>query len=135
MGIIEKLLGKKKGPLYKIVWNLSDLQRKIPRLPKQYPAGGFTFGAGKGVAEEQIPIICRNIEEALGALETGLDPNGNPITKKQIGEGLMNLVQATKKPGFAGLLNGVLNVDGIAELESYMDRLRDVAGQLRQFED
>ena len=46
----------------------------------------------------------------------------------------MNLVNATKKPGFVGLLNGVLNVDGIAKLESYMDRLRDIANQLRQME-
>ena len=134
MGVMEKLLGKEKGPLYRIGWNLSDLQRKIPRLPKQYPAGGFTFGAGKGAAEEQIPIICRNIEQAFTAVETGLDPNGNPITRKEIGEGLMNLVNATKKPGFVGLLNGVLNVDGIAKLESYMDRLRDIANQLRQME-
>ncbi|MGD2127055.1 MAG: hypothetical protein PVG99_13300 [Desulfobacteraceae bacterium] len=134
MGIIEKLVGKKKGPVYKVAWNLSDLKRKIPRLPKLYPAGGFTFGAGKGVAEEQIPIICRNIEEALTALETGLDPNGNPITRKQIGEGLRNLVNATKKPGFAGLLNAVLSIDGVAKLESYMDRLGDVADQLCQMD-
>ena len=79
MGIIEKLLGKGKGPLYRIGWNLSDLQRKIPRLPKQYPAGGFTFGAGKGVAEEQIPIICRNIEQAFTAVET---PSWKPNYKE-----------------------------------------------------
>lgn len=56
MGIFGR--GKTSG----IVQELLTLKTKISELPEQYPAGGFSFGPGAGQAQEQIPIICRNIE-------------------------------------------------------------------------
>ena len=66
MGIFGR--GKTSG----IVQELLTLKTKISELPKQYPVGGFSFGSGAGQAQEQIPIICRNIDEAITCLNTGL---------------------------------------------------------------
>ena len=124
--------GNKEATVPRIAADLLTLKSRISNLPEEYPAIGESFGPGAGVAKQQIPIICQNIEQAFVALQTGLDPNNNPISKEQIEEGLINLANATKKPEFSGLLNTVLSVRGVIKLESYMDQLGVVADQLRQ---
>ena len=60
--ILIRPLQQKKKNISEITQELQTLKTKISELPEQYPAGGFSFGPGAGQAQEQIPIICRNIE-------------------------------------------------------------------------
>jgi hypothetical protein len=106
---------------------LIDIKERIARLPTQFPTSAHTFGAGAMQAQEQIPIISRNIDQAVAALKTGIDPNGNPITKQQISSGLKNLVRATQKPAFIGLMSAVLDSNGIQQLERSMVELERIA--------
>lgn len=106
---------------------LLDLKAELSALTTKYPSSGFTFGGGAAQAQEQIPTICRNIDDAIGALNTGFDPHGNPITKAQITDGLKRLVEATRNPAFVGLVTVVLNSDGIQQLEHLMSELKRIA--------
>lgn len=96
MGIFDKLFGKKKEKAKIIAQELQGLKNKIFELPRRYPTGVHTSGSGVAQAQEQIPIICRNIDEAIRALNTGLDPHNRPITKSQIADGIKCLVNATR---------------------------------------
>ncbi|HUS03969.1 MAG TPA: hypothetical protein VMY79_00350 [Dehalococcoidia bacterium] len=128
MGIFDKVFGKSK--VSDIVQELRTLKTKISELPRKYPAGGISFGSGAGQAQEQIPIICRNIDEAIRALNTGLDPYNRPITKSQIGDGLTRLVNATRKPAFVGLMTAVLSNNGIQLLENHLNELEQIGNRI-----
>ena len=125
MGIFDKLFGT--GKASGVVNELQTLREDISILPVQCPALGVSFGGGARQAQEQIPIICQNIDQAVKALKTGLDPNQRPITKQQISAGLKNLVNATRKPAFIGLMTVVLNGDGIKLLENHLNNLERIA--------
>lgn len=117
------------------VQDLENLRIKISQLPKKYPVEGkISFGNGLTQAQEQIPIICMNIEQAIRALKTGFDPNNNPITKPLIADGLKNLIKATRKPEFIGLLSTILNFDGIQRLERYINELEQISNKIRSGE-
>ena len=128
MGIFDKLSGKSKTS--GIVQELRTLKTKISELPAQCPASGTSFGPGAGQAQEQIPIICQNIDQAISALNTGLDPYNRPITKPQIADGLKRLVSATRKPAFIGLMTAVLSGDGIQSLENHLNYLEQIANKI-----
>jgi hypothetical protein len=128
MGLFDKSSGK--GETSGIVQELQDLKTKISELPTQYPAGGASFGAGASQAQEQIPIICQNIDQAISALNTGLDPYNRPITKPQIADGLKRLVSATRKPAFIGLMAAVLSIDGTQSLENHLNNLEQIANKI-----
>ena len=131
MRVSDESSGKKKNTS-EIVQELLALKSKISELPQKYPTGTFTFGTGVGEAQEQIPIICRNIDEAIRALDTGVDPYNHPITKSQIADGLIRLVNATRKPAFVGLMIAVLNSEGIQALENHMNELERAASTIPQ---
>ena len=128
MAIFGKLFGKSKTS--GIVQELQTLKIKISELPAQCPAKGISFGAGVTQAQEQIPIICKNIEQAIIALNTGFDPYNRPITKQQIVDGLKHLVSATRKPAFIGLMVAVLSGDGIQSLENHLNYLEQIANKI-----
>jgi len=130
MGMFDKLFGKQKTASG-IVQELLTLKSKTSELPQKYPTGALVFGAGAGKAQEQIPIICRNIDEAIRALNTGLDPHNRPITKFQIADGIKRLVNATRKPAFIGLMTVVLSGDGIQLLENYLNELEQIASRIK----
>ena len=109
---------------------LLDLKAELAELTAKYPAAGFSFGSGATQAQEQIPIICQNIDDAIKALNTGQDPHGNPITKAQITDGLKNLVEATRKPAFIGLMTAALNGEGIKQLEHNLNELERIAEKI-----
>lgn len=77
MGIFGR--GKTSG----ITQELLTLKSKISELPQKYQTGAFVFGAGVGKAQEQVPTICAVIDDAVRALEKGLDVHNQPITKPQ----------------------------------------------------
>jgi hypothetical protein len=115
-----------------VIQDLQDLKSKFSQLPKKYAyEGKFITGPGYLQAKEQIPIICMNIEQAITALKTGFDPNNYPITAPQIAAGLKNLISATRKPGFIGLVSTIIDIDGgIQELESCIDELEQIAKRI-----
>lgn len=123
-----KIFGK--GKASEIVLELQALKSKISELPQKYPTGAFTFGPGVVTAQEQIPTICAVIDDAVKALEKGLDVHNRPISRPQIADGLRRLVIATRKPAFIGLVSVVLSLDGVAELEKYMDNMEQIANKI-----
>jgi hypothetical protein len=128
MGIFGKIFGK--GKASEIVLELQTLRSKISELPQKYPTGAFTFGPGAGTAQEQVPTICAVIDDAIKALEKGLDIHNRPITKPQIADGLKRLVEATRRPAFVGLITAVLSSPGISELEKCMNELEQIASKI-----
>lgn len=128
MGRFGKIFGKDKTS--EIVHELQVLKSKVSEIPQRYPSGAFTFGAGAGTAREQIPTICAVIDDAVKALEKGLDVHNRPITRPQIADGLKRLVAATRRPAFIGLVSAVLNADGVSKLEKYMDELEQIASKI-----
>ena len=128
----EKKDGAAVGLSDEIAKSLSDIRTKFTQLPHSFPATGESVGSGAEVAKQQIPIICANIEQALKALESGLDPNSNPITGELVGEGLTQLVNAAQRSEFLGLMSGVLSIEGVTQMEGYLNELKSLAGQLRQ---
>lgn len=126
--------GKKGEPGSSLVQKLMKLKAQIAAIPAQYSIGGASYGSGAAQAKQQIPIICRNIDEAAEATESGKDPHGIPITFDQISAGLRRLIEATKKPGFEGLLLTILNPDGIRELKDCLDDLEQLLSQLGTYD-
>jgi hypothetical protein len=128
MGRFGKIFGKDNTS--EIVHELQVLKSKVSEIPQSYPSGAFTFGAGAGTARKQIPTICAVIDDAVKALEKGLDVHNRPITRPQIADGLKRLVAATRRPAFIGLVSAVLNADGVSKLEKYMDELEQIASKI-----
>jgi HEAT repeat protein len=127
MEAIEKIQGKTS----EIVRELRTLKFKISELPQKYPTEAFTVGPGVAQAQEQIPIICAVIDDAVKALEKGLDVHDRPITRPQIADGLKRLVTATRKPAFISLILAVLSLDGISELEKHMNEIEQLASKIK----
>lgn len=123
------IFGKSKTS--EIVQELLILKSKISELPQEYQTDAFTFGAGVGKAQEQIPTICAVIDDAVKALEKGLDVHNQLVTKPQIADGLKRLVDATRQPAFIGLISTVFSSVGVSELERYMDELERIARRIK----
>jgi len=129
MGIFNRIFDKSKTS--GTIQELQNLKTKISELPKKYQTHAFVTGPGVGTVREQIPIISRNINDAIKALKTGLDPYNNPITKPQISDGLKHLVFETRKPAFTGLLSTIITTTGIIEFKNYMNELEKIAVRIK----
>jgi hypothetical protein len=130
MGFLDRLRGKDKGTLI-ITSELQALKSKIAKIPEDYPVYAFVTGPGAITARQQIPTVCQVIDDAVKALQTGLDIHNRPITKPQIAAGLKRLVYQTKEPAFIGLVSIVVGFDGIEELKRCMDELNKTAEKIR----
>jgi hypothetical protein len=133
MGPSDQIPSGEQVAVQEITRNLQNLKRELFNLPKTHPTKAFTTGAGVAQAQEQIPIICRNIEDAIKALQTGRDPKGNPITKHQITDGLKQLIAETRRPAFIGLLSTILDGYGIEHFEQLMAEFEQIAERISQF--
>jgi hypothetical protein len=112
------------------VQRLTNLKSEVSELTARHPSGGLSVGGAVAQARQQIPIICQNIDDAIRALDTGLDRSGNPVTKRQISDGLKRLVEATRNPGLVGLLTAVLASHGIQRFEHHMGELERIAEEI-----
>jgi hypothetical protein len=118
------------GPERAEIDDLESLRARLELLPSRCPPTATVVGPGVQQAQEQIPIICRNIDDAVRALSMGRDPNGNPITESEVADGLTNLVQATRDPGFVGGMSLALSTEGVMELLKATEELADIAARL-----
>ncbi len=79
--------------------------------------------------DKQLPWISRTLDEAAGALESGIDPRGLRITNKQIANGLRKLQEMVRHPEYLTAME--LGHPGIAKpLEQYMDQLDRIVGSI-----
>jgi hypothetical protein len=79
--------------------------------------------------DQQLPWISRTLEEAASALESGLDPFGNPITDAQVVGGLRTLIRTVRDPGY--LISMDLGYPGIkAPLKRCMDDLEAIVQRI-----
>jgi len=103
---------------------LRSLRSAVEPLASEHkhPVGALDLS---GRTAQQIPWICRTLEEAASALETGKDPFGNPITEDQIMKGLNKLVEIVREPTYLTTMDIVF--PGIAKpLERSMDTLEQI---------
>jgi TolB-like protein len=110
-----------------VVEELRSLRNSIFALSQRRSDAVPAVGPGAGQAVENIQIVCRNVDEAVRALETGLDPHGRRITKTQVAAGLRRLVDATRQPACISLLTVVLGDDAIRSLENHLRELERMA--------
>ena len=115
-----------------LIQELLTLKSRILELPQKYTTSSFTFGSGVAQAKDQIPIICSNIDDAIDALKKGKDSHNMPITKNQIADGLTNLINATRRPQFIGLITSILNNEGIKEFEKKINELDQIVAKIRK---
>jgi hypothetical protein len=113
---------------------LRAIKAQLTTLPARHPAAAVVVGPGVAHANDQIPIICRTIDEAVAALETGRDPEGLTIAPSQVGRALEHLVADVTGPGFSGLMHTVLSPEGVGELEEAIRQIAGVATDLRAAE-
>ena len=73
------------------------------------------------------PGICMNIQQAIEALRTGVDPNGRPITAPQIGAGLMKLTAYLQQPGWSWLASAAVSDGQMTLLKTYVYDLEQIA--------
>jgi hypothetical protein len=111
--------------------SLKSVKSQLERLPISHAATATAVGPGVGQAREQIPIICRNIDDAVRALRTGRDPSGNRISASLVGDGLRRLADDASGPAFSGLMLTVLSPDGVQVLKTAIDELSRAAERLR----
>jgi len=130
MGFLDRLRGKDKGTLT-IIPELQALKSKIAKIPEDYPVYALVMGPGASTARQQIPTICQVIDDAIKALQTGLDIHNRPITKLQIAAGLKRLIYQTREPAFIGLVSTVIDFNGIEELKRCMNELDKTADKIR----
>jgi hypothetical protein len=130
---LDFLLGGDQAAKPKDHMGLVELKAKISGLSTfsaSSSSGVLTFGGGVSQAHTNIEIICRNIDDTIEALKTGLDPHGNPITNREISQGLKALIQETRKPAFTGLMASVLGGVGSQLLQGHMYELERIADEI-----
>lgn len=110
---------------------LLAIKATLGDLPAAFARTTTADGPGVEIAREQIPIICRNIGEAIAALRAGADQTGEPITVAQVGRGLQALVDDATGPAYSGLMSTVLDHEGVAILERSIQALAGVAKHLQ----
>ena len=111
---------------------LTSLKTQLESLPSKHPATATVAGPGLEQAEEQVPIICRNIDDAIISLRTGRESGGAPVSLWQVGTGLQDLVGDVSGAGFSGLMLAILSPEGVREIERLVAELGDLAVQLCQ---
>jgi hypothetical protein len=126
--LIDRLFRHRVG---EAVEALEHVQARLLALPDQHPARGTAVGPGLRTAQDQIPVICRNLDDAVAALRTGHDPAGNAIAASQVGTGLQHLVDDASGPGVAGLMRVTLDDAGVRQFERLVDELGRIAARLR----
>jgi hypothetical protein len=105
---------------------------RLEALPIRHPARVTTVGPGVARAQEQVPLLCRTLDDAVGALRTGRDQAGNLISAAQVGAGLQHLVDGVTGPGVARLMRAALDDDGVREFEELLLELCGIAAALRR---
>lgn len=110
---------------------LLAISETLRDLPVSFAATATADDPGAEIAREQIPIICRNIGEAIAALRAGADQTGEPITVAQVGRGLQVLVDDATGPAYSGLMSTVLDHEGVTALERSIRALEGVAKHLQ----
>jgi hypothetical protein len=109
---------------------LRRLRAEVAALGERYPASRQMGGAGVARAKDQIPWICRTLDEAADALETKRDPFGNPITQAQVAGGLIKLIAMVREPRYITLME--MAYPGIGKpLEGSMGKLHEIILSLR----
>lgn len=126
--LIDRLFRHRVG---EAVEALEHVQTRLAALPDQHPARRTAVGPGQRTAQDQIPVICRNLDDAVAALRTGHDTAGNAIAAAQVGTGLQHLVDNASGPGVAGLMRVTLDDAGVREFERLVKKLGRVADRLR----
>lgn len=111
-----------------IIAELQALKSKILRIPQIYPTRAKVTGAN--TAKKEIPAVCQVIDDAIRALQTGLDIYDKPITKPQIAAGLKRLVDQTRRPLWVGSTSLAISVQGIFEVKKYMNKLEEIASKI-----
>jgi len=113
----------------KVVDNLQAIMGTVSVLAEKYPRNRFAGGAGVAQAEKQIPWICRTLNEASDALNSGQDPFGNPITVAQVVSGLEQLVAYVRNASYGTLMEMVY--PGIDKpLQKCMDKLERIIAKI-----
>lgn len=111
---------------------LQQVEAELEALPIRHPARVATVGPGVARAHEQVPTLCRTLDDAVAALRTGHDQAGNAISAAQVGKGLQHLTDSARGPGVARLMRAALDDEGVREFEELVADLGEIAVALRR---
>ena len=103
-----------------MIENLYGLKVRVSALLDKHPPNPM---ASIPKAEDQIPWICRTLDEAAKALKTRIDPFGNSITEEQVKDGLSKLFAMVNNHEYLTLME--MKYPGISSpLENLMKDLQ-----------
>lgn len=120
------LLPKQEGD----VAQLQALRERLSPLPALHPTAAMVMGPGASAGQQLMEVIMSNCADAIQALETGRDPQGNQITRQQVGRGLGMLARDARKD--AGVMLMSLDHDGFMEFQQLLDELDGLAAGLEK---
>lgn len=122
---------KESARTSELIAELYALKSKIAPIPQIYPRSGFVTGPGADSDRKLIPAVCQVFDDAVRALQTGLDINDRPITKPQIAAGLKRLLDITRKPEWVGSASLVISIQGLSEFVNYMNEIEEIASKIQ----
>ena len=113
-----------------VVGELKALRRQISSLPERHASDADLAGGGVAQARQQFEVLCKVIEDAIRALEHGVDTHGSTISHADIARGLNRLVATVRRPQWFGLVSSILDMEGPKELQGCIDRINRVAKKI-----
>jgi tetratricopeptide (TPR) repeat protein len=125
-------LGAQRAPARKapqpgtLQQELRALRDKFSALPGTFPTPVQVVRIGSG--PETLRVIPRVCEDAIRALDQGLDVNNLPIDKSGVANGLKRLVRDARQD--TGLVMTLLSAAGVHRYGQYLDELESVANRI-----
>jgi hypothetical protein len=83
-------------------------------------------------ARRQLPTLCVHLERAVSSLRTGTAPDGQPLTRTQVGVELAALVAQSSGEEFDQMMATVLQPRGVRALQEQVVALDLVATELQE---
>jgi hypothetical protein len=115
-----------RGPVTTPEAELAALKRRFDELPRRFPRGGMVIGGSGARILATVSGVC---DDAIRAIQHGLDVNDQPIARHLVAEGLRRLIADSRQD--LGRVATVLNPEGVRLYTQYLDQLEGVARKLR----
>lgn len=108
---------------------LRAMAHKAQFLPLEFASQADVVGPGADAGSILLGLVATTCEEAARALETGMDPNGQPIEPAQVAAGLRAMTADSRSQ--IGLAATALDPTGVQVLGIVLDDIDGVASHLR----
>ena len=93
--------------------------------------GPLFNSARKAIIEKWIKNFIRNLDAAVTAIQAGQGMNGLPISRADIGSGLVRICNEYSRPEVLMRLEEVCGPECCSSMKEVIDNVRSIAGLIR----